>query len=136
MGPDYLRLKRTMRDLSLVTVCEEAGCPNIFECWSDGTATFMINGERCTRSCGFCLVDTRHPMPLDDDEPRRVAEAVSRMGLAHAVITAVARRGGVDPGLQGHARFAGGDLPGPPRRVEPQHRDRRPPAAHRAPLRR
>ena len=88
---DYIRLKKTMRDLSLVTVCEEAGCPNIFECWSDGTATFMINGERCTRACGFCLVDTRHPLPLDADEPARVAEAVTRMGLRHAVITAVAR---------------------------------------------
>ncbi|HEX8582460.1 MAG TPA: lipoyl synthase, partial [Acidimicrobiales bacterium] len=91
MGGDYLRLKRTMRDLSLVTVCEEAGCPNIFECWADGTATFMINGERCTRACGFCLVDTRHPEPLDAGEPERVGEAVERMGLAHAVVTAVAR---------------------------------------------
>ncbi len=88
---DYIRLKRTMRDLSLVTVCEEAGCPNIFECWAAGTATFMINGERCTRACGFCLVDTRHPLPLDADEPERVAEAVERMGLRFAVITAVAR---------------------------------------------
>jgi lipoic acid synthetase len=91
MGTEYLSLKRTMRDLSLVTVCEEAGCPNIFECWADGTATFMINGERCTRACGFCLVDTRHPEPLEADEPERVAEAVERMGLAHAVVTAVAR---------------------------------------------
>ncbi len=91
IGPDYLRLKRTMRDLALVTVCEEAGCPNIFECWADGTATFMINGERCTRACGFCLVDTRHPQPLDAEEPSRVAEAVARMGLEHAVVTAVAR---------------------------------------------
>ncbi|MEY2420404.1 MAG: lipoyl synthase [Acidimicrobiaceae bacterium] len=88
---DYVRLKRTMRELSLVTVCEEAGCPNIFECWSDGTATFMINGERCTRACGFCLVDTRKPLPIDGEEPARVAEAVTRMGLRHAVITAVAR---------------------------------------------
>ena len=88
---DYIRLKRTMRDLSLVTVCEEAGCPNMFECWSDGTATFMINGERCTRACGFCLVDTRVPGPLDRDEPEHVAEAVARMGLRHAVVTAVAR---------------------------------------------
>jgi lipoic acid synthetase len=88
---DYVRLKRTMRDLSLVTVCEEAGCPNIFECWSSGTATFMINGERCTRACGFCLVDTRHPLPLDEDESERVAEAVERMGLRFAVLTAVAR---------------------------------------------
>jgi lipoic acid synthetase len=91
MGDDYLRLKRTMRDLSLVTVCEEAGCPNIFECWSDGTATFMINGERCTRACGFCLVDTQHPLPIEADEPERVAEAVARMGLEFAVVTAVAR---------------------------------------------
>ena len=91
MGRDYLDLKRTMRDLDLVTVCEEAGCPNIFECWADGTATFMLNGERCTRACGFCLVDTRHPLPLDPGEPARVADAVQRMGLQHAVLTAVAR---------------------------------------------
>ncbi len=88
---DYIRLKKTMRDLDLVTVCEEAGCPNIFECWSDGTATFMVAGERCTRKCGFCLVDTRKPEPLDADEPARVAEAVDRMGLSFAVITMVAR---------------------------------------------
>ena len=68
-APRYSRLQRTMRDLDLVTVCEEAGCPNIYECWADGTATFMINGERCTRACGFCLVDTRQPEPLDPDEP-------------------------------------------------------------------
>jgi lipoic acid synthetase len=91
LGPEYLQLKRTVRDLDLVTVCEEAGCPNIFECWADGTATFMINGERCTRACGFCLVDTRHPLALDANEPVRVAEAVERMGLQHAVVTAVAR---------------------------------------------
>jgi lipoyl synthase len=90
-APGYLRVKHTMRDLGLVTVCEEAGCPNIFECWADGTATFMINGERCTRACGFCLVDTRHPEPLDTSEPERVAEAVERMGLGFAVVTAVAR---------------------------------------------
>ncbi len=65
MGGDYLSLGRTIHDLGLVTVCEEAGCPNIYECWADGTATFMINGSRCTRACGFCLVDTRHPLPLD-----------------------------------------------------------------------
>jgi len=88
---DYVRLKRTMRELDLVTVCEEAGCPNIFECWADGTATFMVAGERCTRKCGFCLVDTRKPEPLDPGEPARVAEAVERMGLGFAVLTMVAR---------------------------------------------
>lgn len=91
MGSEYLGLRRDLRDLDLITVCEEAGCPNIYECWSDGTATFMINGSRCTRACGFCQVDTRHPLPLDPGEPDRVAEAVGRMGLAHAVITCVAR---------------------------------------------
>jgi lipoic acid synthetase len=91
MGSEYLGLRRDLRDLDLITVCEEAGCPNIYECWSDGTATFMINGSRCTRACGFCQVDTRHPLPLDPGEPDRVAEAVERMGLAHAVITCVAR---------------------------------------------
>lgn len=90
-GPEYLRIKRTMRELSLVTVCEEAGCPNISECWSDGTATFMLCGERCTRACGFCLVDTRHPEPLDPAEPDHVAEAVARMALRYAVLTMVAR---------------------------------------------
>jgi lipoic acid synthetase len=91
MGPEYRDLKKRMRSLDLVTVCEEAGCPNIFECWADGTATFMINGERCTRACGFCLVDTRKPAPLDAGEPARVAQAVADMHLDHAVITAVAR---------------------------------------------
>ena len=91
MGHEYRRLKRTMRSLELVTVCEEAGCPNIFECWNAGTATFMINGDRCTRACGFCLVDTHRPGPPDATEPERVADAVDRLGLAHAVITAVAR---------------------------------------------
>jgi lipoic acid synthetase len=91
MGPDYLGLRNGLRHLDLVTVCEEAGCPNIYECWSDGTATFMINGSRCTRACGFCQVDTRHPLPLDAGEPERVALAVEQMGLAHAVITCVAR---------------------------------------------
>ena len=98
------RLQRTMRELKLVTVCEEAGCPNLSECWSDGTATFMINGERCTRACGFCLVDTRHPEPIDVDEPERVAEAVARMGLSHAVVTAVARDDLPDGGAGAFAR--------------------------------
>ena len=91
MGEGFLSLDQTIRDLGLVTVCEEAGCPNIFECWADGTATFMVNGSRCTRACGFCMVDTRRPMPLDPEEPERVAEAVERMRLAHAVVTCVAR---------------------------------------------
>ncbi len=103
MGPEFRALKNTMRSLDLVTVCEEAGCPNIFDCWSDGTATFMINGERCTRACGFCLVDTRHPLALDAAEPERVAEAVARMGLEHAVVTAVARDDMADGGAAAFA---------------------------------
>ncbi len=91
MGPEYRRLKGVMRDLDLVTVCEEAGCPNIFDCWNDGTATFMILGDRCTRKCGFCLVDTRKPEAADGGEPARVAEAVEKMGLQYTVITMVAR---------------------------------------------
>jgi lipoic acid synthetase len=87
----YLETKRLVRDQGLHTVCEEAGCPNIYECWAERTATFMILGDRCTRACGFCLVDTRKPLPVDDDEPRRVAEAVRTMRLAHAVITCVTR---------------------------------------------
>jgi lipoic acid synthetase len=90
-GSGYRRAGATIHDLGLVTVCEEAGCPNIYECWAAGTATFMINGDRCTRACGFCQVDTRHPLPLSPDEPSRVAEAVERMHLDHAVITCVAR---------------------------------------------
>jgi lipoyl synthase len=86
-----LATKRRVRDAGLVTVCEEAGCPNLSECWSEGTATFMVNGERCTRACGFCLVDTQHPEPPSPDEPARVAEAVAAMGLRFAVITTVAR---------------------------------------------
>lgn len=91
MGGEYRSLRKLNEDLRLVTVCEEAGCPNIFECWAQGTATFMVNGERCTRNCGFCLVDTRKPLALDPTEPERVAEAVVRLQLAHAVITCVAR---------------------------------------------
>ena len=91
MGSRYQALRTLTRDLRLVTVCEEAGCPNIFECWDSGTATFMVNGERCTRACGFCLIDTRKPQPLDPSEPDRVAEAVVRLGLRHAVVTCVAR---------------------------------------------
>jgi lipoic acid synthetase len=91
LGTGYRATRRLMRDLDLHTVCEEAGCPNIYECWADGTATFMILGERCTRACGFCLVDTRHPLAVDVDEPARVADAVATLGLQHAVVTSVAR---------------------------------------------
>ena len=91
MGNEFQSLRTLTEDLRLVTVCEEAGCPNIFECWSAGTATFMVNGDRCTRACGFCLIDTRKPMPLDPTEPERVAEAVVRLALRHAVVTCVAR---------------------------------------------
>ena len=90
MGPDYIELKRTMRDLDLVTVCEEAGCPNIFDCWADGTATFMLNGDRCTRACGFCLVDTRRP--LEHRSGR--AGAGGRGGRAHGAAVRGAHRGG------------------------------------------
>ena len=95
-----LQVKRTLRDLKLVTVCEEAGCPNLSECWSEGTATFMVLGDRCTRACGFCLIDTRKPLAPDIDEPRRVAEAVQRMGLKYAVLTMVARDDLADGGMQ------------------------------------
>jgi len=98
LGRNYRETKRLMRSLDLHTVCEEAGCPNIYECWADKTATFMILGERCTRACGFCLVDTRHPEPLDEDEPERVADAVATLGLAHAVVTSVARDDVADGG--------------------------------------
>ncbi len=90
-GPVFHEVRSTLRGLDLVTVCEEAGCPNISECWNDGTATFMILGERCTRACGFCLVDTRRPGPVDTAEPERVATAAVRMGLEHVVVTMVAR---------------------------------------------
>lgn len=90
-GGGYWRIKQVMSSLDLTTVCEEAGCPNISECWNAGTATFMINGDRCTRACGFCLVDTRKPLAADPGEPARLAHAVKEMGLDYAVITAVAR---------------------------------------------
>lgn len=90
-GDDYARIKSMMRSKALHTVCEEARCPNISECWNAGTATFMIHGDTCTRSCGFCAVKTGRPLPVDHDEPRRVAEAVAAMNLKHAVITSVNR---------------------------------------------
>lgn len=90
-GEDYARIKSMMRSKALHTVCEEARCPNITECWNAGTATFMIHGDTCTRSCGFCAVKTGRPLPVDYDEPRRVAEAIASMNLKHAVITSVNR---------------------------------------------
>ncbi len=90
-GEGYERLKRLMRSTGLHTVCEEALCPNIGECWSVGTATFLMMGKVCTRSCGFCDVQTGRPMPIDWDEPQRVAAAVREMNLGHAVITSVNR---------------------------------------------
>ena len=98
-GPEVLALKRSVRELGLVTVCEEAGCPNLSDCWADGTATFMVLGERCTRACGFCLVDTRKPGVVDETEPERVAEAVDSLALDHAVLTMVARDDLADGGL-------------------------------------
>jgi lipoic acid synthetase len=91
IGEEVLKTKSVLEDLSLVTVCEEAGCPNLSECWKDGTATFMVLGERCTRACGFCLVDTRKPLEPESSEPERVAQAVQRLGLDHVVLTMVAR---------------------------------------------
>jgi lipoyl synthase len=90
-SPVFFSTKALISDLRLHTVCESAQCPNRWECWSHGTATFMIAGERCTRACGFCAVTTAKPFALDVDEPKRVAEAVRRMKLNHVVITAVAR---------------------------------------------
>jgi lipoic acid synthetase len=101
LGTEVLGIQHRLRSLDLVTVCEEAGCPNRSECWADGTATFMVCGERCTRACGFCLIDTAKPAPLDSNEPERVAEAVEQMGLRYAVVTMVARDD-LDDGGAGH----------------------------------
>src|SRR5215475_12422774 len=113
--PEWLRLKlptqssfgqtaRLLSDLRLHTVCESAKCPNHWECWSQGTATFMIAGDRCTRACGFCAVTTAKPFALELDEPQRVAEATHRMNLKHVVITAVARDDLEDGGADHFAR--------------------------------
>ncbi|MBD8507697.1 lipoyl synthase [Hoyosella sp. G463] len=91
MGPEYTELKGLVRREGLHTVCEEAGCPNIFECWEDREATFLIGGDQCTRRCDFCQIDTGKPAALDLDEPRRVAESVQAMGLRYSTITGVAR---------------------------------------------
>src|ERR1700755_2117042 len=90
-GPEYTALKQLVRDEGLHTVCEEAGCPNIFECWEDREATFLIGGDQGTRRCDFCQIDRGRPAPLDRDEPRRVAESVRTMGLRYATVTGVAR---------------------------------------------
>jgi len=103
LGERYRSTRRLMRTMDLHTVCEEAGCPNIYECWADRTATFMILGDRCTRACGFCLVDTRKPLPLDEGEASRVADAVAALGLKHAVVTSVARDDLPDGGASGFA---------------------------------
>ena len=91
MGPEYSELMSLVKSEGLHTVCQEAGCPNIFECWEDREATFLIGGEQCTRRCDFCQIDTGKPDPLDRDEPRRVAESVRTMELKYATITGVAR---------------------------------------------
>ncbi len=103
-GPTYNRVRGLMQRMSLSTVCEEARCPNVFECWSQGTATFMILGEVCTRRCGFCAVSTGMPLQAPDaDEPRRLAESVKALGLQHVVITSVDRDDLADGGA---AHFA------------------------------
>ena len=91
MGPEYTQLRSLVVREGLHTVCQEAACPNIFECWEDKEATFLIGGERCTRRCDFCNIDTGKPLPIDRDEPRRVAESVKSMGLRYATITGVTR---------------------------------------------
>jgi len=103
-NPVFFSTKAMISDLRLHTVCESAQCPNRWECWSGGTATMMIAGDRCTRACGFCAVDTAKPFALEEDEPERVAEAVRRMKLKHVVITAVARDDIPDGGAEHFAR--------------------------------
>ena len=91
MGPEYTELRALVKREGLHTVCQEAGCPNIFECWEDREATFLIGGSQCSRRCDFCQIDTGRPDPLDRDEPRRVAESIAAMGLRYATITGVTR---------------------------------------------
>ena len=149
MGTEYTALKSLVRREGLHTVCEEAGCPNIFECWEDREATFLIGGDQCTRRCDFCQIDTGKPAALDRDEPRRVAESVRAMGLRYATVTGVARDdlpdggawlyattvraikraqpvdrcGAVDPRLQRRARSPRRGLRLPPRSVGAQRRN-------------
>ena len=91
MGPEYHELRKTVADGGLHTVCQEAGCPNIYECWEDREATFLIGGDQCTRRCDFCQIDTGRPQPLDTSEPVKVAQTVAQMGLRYATVTGVAR---------------------------------------------
>jgi lipoyl synthase len=105
-GPEYSALKGLVRAEGLHTVCEEAGCPNIFECWEDREATFLIGGDQCTRRCDFCQIDTGKPLPLDRDEPRRVAESVGAMSLRYATVTGVARDDLEDGGAWLYAQTA------------------------------
>ncbi|MFG1414806.1 MAG: lipoyl synthase [Thermoplasmataceae archaeon] len=102
-GPNYNRIKDTLRERTLFTVCEEARCPNVSECWDSGTATFMILGSNCSRGCRFCSVTHGRMLPLDPDEPRKIADAITRMGLRYAVITSVDRD---DLDDQGSSHFA------------------------------
>ena len=103
-GPEYTELRDLVKAEGLHTVCQEAGCPNIFECWEDREATFLIGGDQCTRRCDFCQIDTGKPLPLDRDEPRRVAESVATMGLRYATVTGVARDDLDDGGAWLYAR--------------------------------
>ena len=105
-GPEYTALQRLVKAEGLHTVCQEAGCPNIFECWEDREATFLIGGDQCTRRCDFCQIDTGKPLPLDRDEPRRVAESVATMGLRYATVTGVARDDQPDGGSWLYAQTA------------------------------
>jgi lipoic acid synthetase len=91
MGPEFTQLRNLVQREGLHTVCQEAGCPNIYECWEDREATFLIGGDQCTRRCDFCQIDTGRPAEFDADEPRRVAESVATMGLRYATVTGVAR---------------------------------------------
>jgi len=97
-GPEYQNLQNLVKTEGLHTVCQEAGCPNIFECWEDREATFLIGGDQCTRRCDFCLIDTGKPGELDRDEPRRVAESIQKMNLRYATITGVTRDDLADEG--------------------------------------
>ncbi|ABW12726.1 lipoic acid synthetase [Parafrankia sp. EAN1pec] len=115
VGPAYTEVMAVVRESGLHTVCEEAACPNIFECWEDREATFLIGGDVCTRRCDFCQIDSGRPAPLDRDEPRRVAESVASLGLHYATVTGVARDDLADGGAwlyaetvrQIHARSSG-----------------------------